>query len=72
MVSVRDEGRLKLEEGPATVPFLFFNEGQDKGPMYVNAPAFVLPPRLKTCDTSVASATCVSHVVPENCRERGF
>ena len=24
------------------------------------------------CDTSVASATCVSHAVPENCRERGF
>ena len=24
------------------------------------------------CDTSVASATCVSHGVPENCRERGF
>ena len=22
------------------------------------------------CDTSVASATCVSHAVPENCRER--
>ena len=22
------------------------------------------------CDTSVASATCVSHGVPENCRER--
>ena len=24
------------------------------------------------CDTSVALATLVSHVVPENCRERGF
>jgi len=24
------------------------------------------------CDTSVASATCVSHVVPKNCRERGL
>lgn len=53
MVSVRNEGRLKLEEGPATVPFLFL-----KGDY--------------RCDTGVASATCVSHVVPENRRERGF
>ena len=72
MVSVRNEGRLQLVEGPVRVPFLFLNEGQDKGPMYVNAPAFVLPPRSKTCDTHVALATLVSHVVPENCRERGF
>jgi len=53
MVRVRNEGRRKLEEGPATVPFLSL-KGDDR------------------CDTSVASATCVSHVVPENCRERGF
>ena len=72
MVRVRIKGRLQLEGGPVMVPFLFLNEGQDKRPMYVNAPAFVLPPRFKTCDTSVASATHMSHVVPENCRERGI
>jgi len=51
MVRVRDEGRRKLEEGPAQVPFSFL-EGDVR------------------CDTHVASATPVSHVVPENCRER--
>ena len=52
MKGVWSEGRRKLEEGPAQVPFSFL-EGDVR------------------CDTSVVLATCVSHVVPENCRNGG-
>ena len=72
MKGVWSKGRLKLEEGPAQVSFLFLDEVARLATHACKRTGAVLPSRLKACDTSVMYATHMSYAVPENCRNGGI